>query len=134
MHVALRRFFMTTFPPQNDPSSLLSHRVIFDFLFALCFLAGVHGLSTLKILLILTLNYIIAKTLGGTKALTAVTWLFNIGVLFLNEWYDGYTFASVHSFAAPLVGYPLSACAEVRMRSVGSCIVGKSCLISLRYD
>ena len=32
-----------------------------------------------------------------------VTWLFNIGILFLNEWYDGYQFQHIHDLAAPLV-------------------------------
>jgi len=103
VHVTLRKVVTAIFPPQPNPSSLLSHRVYFDLFFALAFLSGVHGLNTLKILIILSLNYAIAKNLGGTKALVPVTWLFNIGVLFLNEWFDGYRFSHIHDFAAPLV-------------------------------
>ena len=93
-------------PPQSNPDSLLSHRVIFDLFFAFCFLVGVHGFSVLKIFAILTLNYSIAKCMSGSKALPAVTWIFNIGILFLNEWYDGYRFQHIHPIAAPLVSAP----------------------------
>jgi protein-cysteine N-palmitoyltransferase HHAT len=96
---------MIIFPAQQTPSSMLSHRVYFDLIFALCFLVGVHGFSTLKILVILSLNYAIAKQLGASKALPAVTWIFNIGMLFLNEYFDGYRFAHIHEIAAPLVPF-----------------------------
>jgi hypothetical protein len=49
------------------------------------------------------LNYTIAKQLGGQKVLPLVTWVFNVGVLFLNEWFDGYQFRDIHHLAAPLV-------------------------------
>jgi len=112
VHVSLRRVVDKVFPAnQADPSSLLSHRVYFDLGFALCFLVGVHGFSILKIFIILSLNYTIAKSMGGSKALPAVTWLFNIGVLFLNEWFDGYRFAHIHQIAAPMVPL-IPACAD----------------------
>lgn len=104
VHVSLRRVMDKLFPANRaDPSSLLSHRVYFDLFFASCFLIGVHGFSTLKIFVILSLNYLIAKSMGGSKALPAVTWIFNIGMLFLNEWFDGYRFAHIHPIAAPMV-------------------------------
>lgn len=103
VHVCLRRLFTTIFPPQSTPEARLNHRVIFDLVFAFCFLVGVHGTNTIKIFIILFLNYTIAKNLGGSKIMPLVTWLFNIGVLFLNEWYDGYQFRHIHDLAAPLV-------------------------------
>ena len=104
IHVSLRRVVDKVFPANPaDSSSLLSHRVYFDLFFALCFLLGVHGFSILKVFIILSLNYTIAKSMGGSKALPAVTWLFNIGVLFLNEWFDGYRFAHIHQIFAPMV-------------------------------
>lgn len=90
-------------PPKTDPSSRLAHRIRYDLFFAFCFLVGVHGFNTIKILLILILNYVLAKRLGGTRGLGVVTWAFNVGVLFLNEWYDGYRFGDIHDIAAPLV-------------------------------
>jgi len=90
-------------PPKHDATSRLAHRIQFDLFFAFCFLVGVHGFNTVKILIILLLNYGLAKNLGGTRALGVTTWVFNVGVLFLNEWYDGYRFADIHDIGAPLV-------------------------------
>ena len=140
VHVSLRRVVDKLFPANRaDPSSLLSHRVYFDLFFALCFLIGVHGFSTLKIFVILSLNYMIAKSMGGSKALPAVTWIFNIGFLFLNEYFDGYRFAHIHQIAAPMVSLPsrdlTRVCGlNVRIRLEGSTIDGISCSISTRYD
>lgn len=103
LHITVRKAFTAIFPPRDDPASRLSHRVAFDLLFASCFLIGVHGFNTLKIFVILALNYAIAKNLGGSRALPLATWIFNVGVLFLNEWYDGYRFAHIHAIAEPLV-------------------------------
>jgi len=102
-HISLRRLFDALRPPKSDATSRLTHRIGFDLLFAFCFLVGVHGFNTVKILVILLLNYALAKSLGGTRALGVATWVFNVGVLFLNEWYDGYRFADIHEIAAPLV-------------------------------
>jgi protein-cysteine N-palmitoyltransferase HHAT len=74
----------------------------FDLFFALCFLIGVHGFNTTKILIILSLNYAIVKN-APVKTLPAATWIFNIGVLFLNEWFDGYRFGHIHELGAHLV-------------------------------
>jgi protein-cysteine N-palmitoyltransferase HHAT len=74
----------------------------FDLFFALCFLIGVHGFNTIKIFIILGLNYMIAKNVP-TGAIPTVTWIFNIGVLFLNEWFDGYRFQDIHEMGAILV-------------------------------
>jgi protein-cysteine N-palmitoyltransferase HHAT len=102
-HVSLRRLFTAVYPPKSDATSRLARRVTFDLFFVFCFLIGLHGFNTIKILFILILNYVFAKTLGGTQALAPATWLFNVGVLFLNEWYDGYRFGDIHDIAAPLV-------------------------------
>jgi hypothetical protein len=67
----------------------------------------VHGFNTVKIVVILVANYALARGLGGTRGLWVATWGFNVGVLFLNEWYDGYRFGDIHDFAAPLVKPPL---------------------------
>jgi len=123
----------------------LDHRVVFDLFFALCFLIGVHGTNIIKILIILSLNYTIAKQLGGRKVLPWVTWVFNVGVLFLNEWFDGYQFRDIHNLAAPLVPfYPstftLFPCFKLvdhvngRTHLGGSCIDGKFCSTLLLYD
>jgi hypothetical protein len=76
--------------------------VYFDLFFASCFLIGVHGFNTIKIPHHSSLNYALAKNLGHSRFLPPATWLFNVAVLFLNEWYDGYRFQYIHDIAAPL--------------------------------
>ena len=52
-----------------------------------------HGANALKVLIILSVNYALAKSTGGVP----VTWLFDVGVPRRNEWYEGYAFANLHS-------------------------------------
>ncbi|CAO3608789.1 unnamed protein product [Cunninghamella blakesleeana] len=58
-------------------------------------LTGLHGTSTLKILFIITISYTIGLITGGSKLNPILSWSFNLGVLFLNEWKNGYSFADV---------------------------------------
>ncbi|KAF7352480.1 hypothetical protein MVEN_01212900 [Mycena venus] len=62
-------------------------------------LIALHGTSALKIFAILTANYLISKSLGGSKSGPISSWIFNVAVIFLNDWYSGYKFAD---FASPL--------------------------------
>lgn len=71
-------------------------RIYFDALFAAIFLSALHGVSFLKMVLILAINYGTAKTLGGNPIQPILTWVFNIGILLLNEWFRGYQFGSLH--------------------------------------
>jgi hypothetical protein len=79
------------------------HRIPFYILFSLLMLTILHGASILKVLCILSLNYAIAKATGGTRLAIPATWLFNGGVLLANEWYGGYTFATLHPELAFMV-------------------------------
>lgn len=99
----MRSVFRGTIPADN----LL--RLPFYILFSLLMLVILHGASILKILLILSVNYALAKASGGTRLAILATWLFNGGVLFANGWYEGYAFASLHPGFAFLVG-PVSTC------------------------
>ena len=72
-------------------------------LFAMLYLLGLHGTSTLKIFVILTANYCIGKSFAGSRAGPLLTWVFNSLILFANEWSDGYLFANLHPSLAPLV-------------------------------
>ena len=56
-----------------------------------------HGASFLKVLVILSANFALAKATGGTRFAVPVMWLFNAGVLLATEWYEGYAFANLHS-------------------------------------
>ena len=87
----------------SSPPSNYLHRVPFYLIFSLLMLTTLHGASVLKVLIILSANYALAKATGGTRLAVPVTWLFNGGVLLANEWYEGYAFASLHSGFAFLV-------------------------------
>ncbi|EED23519.1 glycerol:H symporter (Gup1), putative [Talaromyces stipitatus ATCC 10500] len=75
----------------------VKQRTIFDFNFAILFLMGLHGISIVKILLILFVNYKIVKGLPRAY-IPAATWIFNLIVLFANELCDGYPLASIARF------------------------------------
>jgi protein-cysteine N-palmitoyltransferase HHAT len=61
-----------------------------------------HGVSALKILLILYINFSIGTRLPR-KFVPAVTWIFNISILFANELCGGYKFADIASYRLPVV-------------------------------
>lgn len=60
-------------------------------------LFGLHGASALKILIIISTNYLISRYAGGSPVGPFFLWVFNALVLFANETYSGYRFASLHS-------------------------------------
>jgi D-alanyl-lipoteichoic acid acyltransferase DltB (MBOAT superfamily) len=72
----------------------LEQRISFDFPFAFLFLIALHGFSSVKVLLILYLNFSIAKKVPQ-KYIPAATWVFNIGILFANEIYGGYPYYNI---------------------------------------
>jgi hypothetical protein len=78
----------------------MEQRASFDFGWALVFLAAVHGFSIFKVLLILYTNYSLATRLPK-KYIPAVTWIFNIGILFANELSDGYKYQEMATFFSP---------------------------------
>lgn len=69
-------------------------RLSFDFYFAFILIAALHGFSALKVVLILWLNYKLAKSVPP-QYLTFMTWTFNIAILFANEYGRGYRYASM---------------------------------------
>jgi D-alanyl-lipoteichoic acid acyltransferase DltB (MBOAT superfamily) len=81
-------------PAQAASDARLQHRISFDAFFAVPFIIALHGVSFVKILLILYMNYRLAKDLPK-KYLVAATWTFNIGILFANELGRGYHFAAL---------------------------------------
>jgi protein-cysteine N-palmitoyltransferase HHAT len=90
--------------PANAAASVRQEqRLSFDFYFALILIAALHGFSALKVFLILYINYKLAKSVPP-QYLTAVTWTFNIAILFANEYGRGYSYASVALFLSPSIG------------------------------
>lgn len=104
VHPLLRRLWNAIFPLPSTPnggsprtSSLevaearLNQRTSFDYIFALLFLVILHGVSAVKVLTILYLNYTLATRLPK-RYVPLATWVFNIATLFANEIFDGYQF------------------------------------------
>lgn len=107
VHPLLRRLWNAVFPlpstPNGSPTrttnpevaqARLNQRTTFDFVFALLFLVALHGVSALKVLTILYLNYTLATSLPK-KYIPLATWVFNIGTLFANEIFNGYQFRDI---------------------------------------
>ncbi|KAG0254143.1 glycerol transporter [Mortierella polycephala] len=80
------------------------YRAYFFLVFSVLYLYAMHGNSILKIAAIVLINYLIAKSGRDKKWMPIVTWLFNLGVLFMNEAYRGYNFADLHESLAWLDG------------------------------
>ncbi|EIW65751.1 hypothetical protein TREMEDRAFT_72521 [Tremella mesenterica DSM 1558] len=80
-------------------------RARFIAIFSICMLVVLHGVSALKILTILSLNFAAAKSPKSaivTKTWPAVLFMVNMGVLFLNERFDGYKLGELHAMFDPL--------------------------------
>ncbi|KAJ5081604.1 Glycerol uptake protein 1 [Penicillium alfredii] len=75
-------------------------RMRFDFGFGLVFITALNGISALKVLLILYINYRIGKSLPRSYV-PAVTWIFNICILFANELCTGYPLERIATVLAP---------------------------------
>ena len=99
---ALKYAYMRPVLRVSAPTDNL-HRLPFYVLLSLLMLTILHGASILKVVCILSINYVIAKATGGTRFAIPATWIFNGGVLLANQWYEGYTFATLHSGLAFLV-------------------------------
>ncbi|KAK9473288.1 MBOAT, membrane-bound O-acyltransferase family-domain-containing protein [Dipodascopsis tothii] len=76
----------------------------FDLVFGVIFVSVLHGLSFIKMLIIYGLNFAISRYLPQRPGI-ALTWVFGIALLFLNEWNDGYRFGQIHSTLSPLDSY-----------------------------
>lgn len=73
----------------HEVEARLIRRVNFDLCFAALFFVALHGFSALKILLILYINFTLATRLPIAQVPLA-TWVFGIGILFANEFGQGY--------------------------------------------
>lgn len=86
-------------PTPEEADQRLNQRASFDFGFALIYLVALHGVSAVKILVILYMNYQVAMTLPR-KYVPPATWVFNIGILFANELCRGYKFGEMAALIA----------------------------------
>ncbi|KAH7059336.1 MBOAT-domain-containing protein [Linnemannia elongata] len=85
--------------PIKSPHQPL-YRAYFFVAFSFIYIYFMHGNSLLKIGAIVTMNYAIAKIGGSSRLMPALTWIFNLAILFLNETYRGYNFTDFHSSLA----------------------------------
>ncbi|KAL7271460.1 glycerol transporter [Rhizina undulata] len=101
LHSILRRGFDVAYnlafppPPVNSryrPSHNVTRRTIFDVIFALMLLSVLHSFSVIKIMVILIVNFSISYFHPGSILNPILTWTFNIGILFANEYFQGYAF------------------------------------------
>lgn len=110
--------------PSNTPAAsektleaAIERRVNFIIVFGLGLLTLLHGTSLIKILIILFLNYSLAKTVNKLdqnssliKFVPILTWSFNLLLLFANETYEGYYFVNLH----PSLAFLVSSCFPFR--------------------
>ena len=81
-------------------SDRIDRRINFDVIFGVFYLVALHGFSAAKAFLILYINFILATRL--TKRYVPVaTLVFNIGILFANEFGRGYPFATIEKLLLP---------------------------------
>ncbi|KIY43881.1 MBOAT-domain-containing protein [Fistulina hepatica ATCC 64428] len=66
-----------------------------NFVWSLIAVLILHGASSVKVILILSINYLIGKVCRGSAAGPVLTWIFNVLILFLNERYSGYEFKHI---------------------------------------
>ncbi|KAL8681943.1 MAG: hypothetical protein Q9186_001951 [Xanthomendoza sp. 1 TL-2023] len=134
-HPVLRRLYESLRPLGQKPASppqkassgsqdsfadaRLSRRVYFDVGFACIYLLALHGTSALKILVILYINFTLAKSLPKTY-LPLATWFFNVGILFANELCRGYPYAGVARSLSPWSAASRGASDEKQVHNWGS--------------
>lgn len=107
VHPLLRKVWNSMYQPDNKKTSVrgstrLEQRASFDFVFAIVYLFVLHGVSALKVLLILYVNFQVGTKLPR-KYVPAATWVFNISTLFANELCEGYRLRKMASYISPPV-------------------------------
>jgi hypothetical protein len=67
----------------------------FYFVASALVVTALHGTSVIKIFVIVTTSFMIGQLAGSSAWNPFLTWTFNLGVLFANEYYKGYKFESI---------------------------------------
>lgn len=108
--------FIRTYFATGSRSNL--YLIPFSASFSILMLLALHGASIIKIFIILTINYQIAKLCRASKLGPLFTWVFNGGILMANEIYHGYRFGDILPALAFLV------CLDYPVRSLFLTILG----------
>ncbi|KAI9670234.1 MAG: glycerol transporter [Alyxoria varia] len=82
---------------ERDPDAAFKARRMFDIGFAVIFTFVLHGFSAFKIFLILYSSFMITRHVPKPW-IPAATWIFNVGVLFANEYFNGYPYSRLAKF------------------------------------
>jgi len=91
-HVCISRVIQSL-----PPTTSIKYRKIYSLAFSTIFLSVLYGTSLIKILFFLGVNYFIAKHFGKNKLNPILTWILNISLLFLNDYFHGYKFSALWS-------------------------------------
>lgn len=106
-HPILRRLWNAIYKPDNQReakgSARLEQRASFDFAFAMVFLVILNGISAVKVLVILCINFQIGRK-APRRYVPIATWFFNISTLFANELCEGYHLRNLAAYISPPVG------------------------------
>jgi hypothetical protein len=102
MGLALLYLFVGQVWRRLQPSSP-TRRVQFLASSGLALICLLHGASALKILAILYANYFVAHACRRERFLPLAVWSFNIGILFANQYFNGYQFSTWLPFLSFLV-------------------------------
>ncbi|KAI8990183.1 MBOAT, membrane-bound O-acyltransferase family-domain-containing protein [Pilobolus umbonatus] len=84
--------------------TLVLTQTYFYLIASLIFITALHGTSFIKMLIILSVSYQIGRATGGSIYNPILTWIFNLAILFLNEYFHGYKYKSIG--LAVLDNYP----------------------------
>ncbi|KXN84378.1 Glycerol uptake protein 1 [Leucoagaricus sp. SymC.cos] len=97
----LVKYVVSSIPSNSTPASNTSRTrkrftvpssLTFNFVFSLITVTVLHGINAVKILLILFINYLLAKKLKGSRSGVVMNWVFNGAILFGNEVFEGWRF------------------------------------------
>lgn len=76
-HVSLRKGLELSFNWHS--------RNTFDFVFGVVFLLGAHGVNSIKVAVHVFISYFIAKYVSNRKLALALTWIYGLSTLFIND-------------------------------------------------
>ena len=80
-------------------------RIRINAVFSLIFLFALFGCHAVKIIGLLTANYVLARWTRSTSLNPILSWSFNIAILFLNEFYNGYPALDIFPYSGLLSGW-----------------------------
>jgi hypothetical protein len=99
-------------------------------LFSTVFIIALFGSSALKLLIIYTIHYFVVDYCDQSVFGPMFSWVYGLSLLFLNHYYNGYSFGMISNSLSWLVWVSF----KFRILIKESDFVGKFHLISLYYE